>query len=31
MRDYNYEAGLHKLQIAKDEAEAAAEDFYDKY
>jgi hypothetical protein len=31
MRNYNYEAGLHELQIAKDEAEAAAEDFYEKY
>ena len=31
MRDDNYEAGLLELQIAKDEAEAAAEDFYEKY
>ncbi len=31
MRDDNYEAGLHELQLAKDEAEAAAEDFYKNY
>lgn len=31
MRNYNYEAGLHELQVAKEEAEAAAEDFYEKY
>ncbi|MBA1294425.1 hypothetical protein G7025_13760 [Pseudomonas lurida] len=31
MRDDNYEAGLLELQIAKEEAEAAAEDFYEKY
>ncbi|AKS09942.1 hypothetical protein [Pseudomonas trivialis] len=31
MRDDNYEAALHELQIEKDEAEAAAEDFYEKY
>ncbi len=30
VREYNYETGLHELQIAKDEAEAAAEDFYEK-
>lgn len=31
MREDNYEAGLHELQLAKDEAEATAEDFYEKY
>lgn len=30
MRDDNYEAGLLELQIAKDEAAVAAEDFYAK-
>lgn len=30
MREYNYEAGIRDLQIAKDEAAVAAEDFYEK-
>ncbi|QHD06571.1 MULTISPECIES: hypothetical protein [unclassified Pseudomonas] len=30
MREYNYEAGVRDLQIAKDEAAVAAEDFYEK-
>ena len=30
MREYNYKAGVRNLQIAKDEAAVAAEDFYEK-
>lgn len=30
MREYNYKAGVRDLQIAKDEAAVAAEDFYEK-
>lgn len=30
MREYNYEAGVRDLQIAKDEAAVAAENFYEK-
>jgi hypothetical protein len=30
VREYNYEAGIRDLQIAKDEAAVAAEDFYEK-
>lgn len=30
MREYNYEADVRDLQIAKDEAAVAAEDFYEK-
>lgn len=30
MREYNYEAVFRDLQIAKDEAAVAAEDFYEK-
>jgi len=30
VREYNYKAGVRNLQIAKDEAAVAAEDFYEK-
>jgi hypothetical protein len=30
VREYNYEADVRDLQIAKDEAAVAAEDFYEK-